>query len=118
MKVKRTASVQLLQCGATNGASRSARTPDGVACLRASRAAGSFRPLLALLAILASTGCAKDPTVKTIGPSAFRVRSNFAAPLNSDQGWAGALNENVTVYADRPFRVRFEMERSPESTGS
>ena len=116
-KVKRMASAQLLQCGATNGAFPSARTPDGVACLRASRAAGSFLPLLALLAILASTGCTKDPTVNTIGPSAFRVRSDFTAPLNSDQGWARALNENVTVNADRPFRVRFEMERPPESTG-
>jgi hypothetical protein len=51
-------------------------------------------------------------------PPAFRVRSDFAAGLNADQGWAGAPNENVTIYADRPFRVRFEVERSPESHGS
>jgi hypothetical protein len=36
--------------------------------------------------------------------------------LNSDQGWAGALNENVTVPADRPFRVRVEVEQPPGGT--
>ncbi len=40
----------------------------------------------------------------------FRVRSDFAATLNSTDGWAGALNENVTIVADRPFRIRFEVE--------
>jgi hypothetical protein len=46
------------------------------------------------------------------------VRSDFAAPLNSDQGWAGALSENVSVAADTPFRLRFEVERPAASTGS
>jgi hypothetical protein len=36
--------------------------------------------------------------------------------LNSDQGWAGALNENVTVQADRPFRLRFEVDARSGST--
>ncbi len=58
----------------------------------------------------AQKGESKQPT--------FRVRSDFAAKLNSDKGWAGALNENATIYADQPFRVRFEVERSPDSTGS
>ena len=40
----------------------------------------------------------------------FRVRSDFGAELNSDAGWAGALNENVTVYADHAFRIRFEVD--------
>jgi len=48
----------------------------------------------------------------------FRVRSNFAATLNADQGWAGELNENVTVYADQPFRIRFELENPRGDTGS
>lgn len=39
----------------------------------------------------------------------FRVRSDFAAALNSDGGWAGGLNENVTISADHPFRIRFEI---------
>lgn len=43
------------------------------------------------------------------GPTAFRVRSDFSVGLNSNEGWAGALNERVAVYADRPFRVRFEV---------
>mgnify|MGYP001829183767 CR=1 FL=1 len=50
------------------------------------------------------------------GQPSFRVRSDFTAELNFDQGWAGALNENVTVFADEPFRVRFEVERAPGST--
>lgn len=40
----------------------------------------------------------------------FRVRSNFEAGLNADEGWAGDLNEHVTVDTDQPFRVRFELE--------
>jgi hypothetical protein len=44
------------------------------------------------------------------GQPAFRVRSDFAAELNADRGWAGALDESVTVTADQPFRVRFEAE--------
>jgi hypothetical protein len=51
------------------------------------------------------------------GKAGFRVRSDFAATLNSEQGWAGALNENVTVYADQPFRIRFELERPAEPAG-
>jgi hypothetical protein len=39
------------------------------------------------------------------------VRSDFAAELNADRGWAGALNENVTIRADHPFRVRLEVEQ-------
>lgn len=47
----------------------------------------------------------------------FRVRSDFTAPLNADQGWAGALNENVAVYADKPFRIRLEVESAAGSRG-
>jgi hypothetical protein len=49
------------------------------------------------------------------GQPAFRVRSDFSAALNADQGWAGALNESVTIPADRPFRVRLEVEGPPET---
>lgn len=51
------------------------------------------------------------------GKPGFRIRSDFAATLNSEQGWAGAINENVTVYADQPFRIRFELER-PQGAAS
>lgn len=40
----------------------------------------------------------------------FRIRSDFAAALNDDAGWAGQLNEGVTIHADEPFRIRFEVE--------
>lgn len=76
------------------------------------------RPALqALLAIALLAGCADPPGVGEGGRPAFRVRSEFAAPLNADQGWAGALNEDVTIHADRPFRLRFEMERPAGRTG-
>jgi hypothetical protein len=55
------------------------------------------------------------PAAKQVGSGTpgFRIRSDFAVTLNSEQGWAGELNENVTVYADQPFRIRFELERPP-----
>jgi hypothetical protein len=40
------------------------------------------------------------------------VRSRVDAPLNADRGWAGELNENVTLQVDQPFRIRFELEVS------
>ncbi len=68
----------------------------------------------AFLSICLLTGGA--PEGRQAGESrqpSFRVRSDFAAPLNADRGWAGALNENVTIPADRPFRVRLESEQPP-----
>lgn len=49
---------------------------------------------------------------------AFRVRSDFGVNLNADDGWAGQLNEDVTVLADQPFRIRFEVESGPGSVES
>ncbi len=49
------------------------------------------------------------------GALAFRVRSDFTAGLNVDTGWAGALNEDVTIYTDQPFRVRFEVIRAADT---
>ena len=75
-------------------------------------------PILALLALSTLAACVADPaSVGSSGASAFRVRSDFTAGLNADTGWAGAVNENVTVNADQPFRLRFEVERSGPSTG-
>ena len=39
------------------------------------------------------------------------MRSDFAAELNADRGWVAGLNENVTIRADHPFRVRLEVEQ-------
>lgn len=47
--------------------------------------------------------------VRDDGAAAFRVRSDFTAGLNADAGWARALNEDVTIHADRPFRIRYEV---------
>ncbi len=74
--------------------------------------------VLCLFALAVSAGC--DPDSGQVGANSqpgFRVRSDFSAPLNADQGWAGALNENVTIQADQPFRVRFEAESPPQRTG-
>jgi hypothetical protein len=69
----------------------------------------------ALLSIvLLAAGCTNNPPESTRQP-AFRVRTDFTAGLNSDTGWAGALNENVSIPADRPFRVRLEVEQPPDS---
>lgn len=65
-----------------------------------------FSAALLSFAIVASAHGASS------GPVAFRVRSDFTAPLNADQGWAAALNGNATVNADQPFRLRFEVERA------
>lgn len=65
-----------------------------------------------LMMVGSATPAAADP--------AFRVRADLGAPLNSDQGWAAALNQPATVLADSPFRVRFELERKvldPGATG-
>lgn len=41
--------------------------------------------------------------------SAFRVRADFDADLNTDAGWAGEENEVAVVDADEPFRLRVEV---------
>ncbi len=81
----------------------------------------AFLSLMVTCALLSASNAVdgQDPARKGVSKQpTFRVRSDFAAKLNSDKGWAGALNENATIYADRPFRLRFEVERSPDSTGS
>jgi hypothetical protein len=86
----------------------------GVRELRAMRV-HALGPALLALPLLA--GCLAEPVrLAAEGETAFRVRSDFSAPLNDDRGWAGALNENVTIAADRPFRLRFEVERGPGSS--
>ncbi len=62
--------------------------------------------------------CVSGQTASELsGQTAFRVRTGFDAPLNADHGWAGGLNETVTIYADQPFRVRFEVETGPQLGG-
>ena len=53
--------------------------------------------------------------------TAFRVRADFDAALNSDHGWAADINQPATVQADQPFRLRFEVasgdDREPRQYG-
>jgi hypothetical protein len=48
--------------------------------------------------------------------TAFRVRSDFSAELNADEGWVGDLNENVNVNTEEPFRIRFEVESTADTS--
>lgn len=59
-------------------------------------------PILCSLAALALPLGALEQT-------AFRVRADFAAPLGEDRGWAAPLNGSATIFADQPFRLRFEI---------
>jgi hypothetical protein len=82
------------------------------------------RTLLALIttsALLSATGAAygqASAPAGNVSRSAFRVRSDFSAKLNADHGWAAPLNENCAIYADRPFRLRFEVERPVSASGA
>lgn len=74
--------------------------------------------------IIAVSGCSgsergavNEEAAPTDRQTAFRVRSDPAAELNADRGWAGGLNKNVTVKSDAPFRIRFELEQSGEAAG-
>lgn len=78
-------------------------------------------PLAGLLVFAWMTftvGCGSREAESELGSqSAFRVRSGFESGLNVDEGWAGALNESVTIQADQPFRLRFEVEPSAAMNG-
>ena len=74
--------------------------------------------MLILVALFLVLTIANASQPRTAGEPAFRIRADCTAPLNADQGWAGALNENVTVDADKPFRVRFEVETAGKSPAS
>ena len=67
---------------------------------------------LSLLLGCAATSTAPHPAADSQATASFRVRSDFHAPLDSDLGWAGNLNENVPITADQPFRIRFEIEQN------
>jgi hypothetical protein len=80
-----------------------------------------FLPLAVIALLIGSSGSSLHASASTApvgagGQPGFRVRSAFDAPLNANEGWAGALNESVTIWADEPFRVRFEVEPA-ESAG-
>jgi hypothetical protein len=82
---------------------------------------GIFRSCSVVLVLLAqlaaAVGCGgsrppapADGAEAGIGQTASRIRADVRVPLNHDGGWAGAVGENATVYADQPFRIRIELE--------
>jgi len=58
-----------------------------------------------------------DSAMPTARQSAYRVRGDFDVALNAESGWAGAINEQVRVRADQPFRLRLELEH-PDTAGT
>ena len=46
----------------------------------------------------------------SVQQTAFRVRADAEVHLNADTGWSGAINEDVNVAVEQPFRIRFEVE--------
>lgn len=95
------------------------------------RPAASLRPVpfLALLLLLpgcsgggggedgtgaATAGAEPLPGVRQV---TYRVRADAEAPLDGDGGWAAAAGEGATVEADRPFRIRFEVEAEDAEQG-
>ena len=71
--------------------------------------------MLPLAAVLACLDNAPATQPAASGQPGFRVRSDFNAPLNADQGWAAPVNADVTVHADRPFRLRVEVEAGSDA---
>lgn len=71
-------------------------------------------PLLALFAgcVPAQAGPGADAGDHPDRQSAFRIRSDFAADLDADTGWAAATNRAASVRADQPFRLRLELEHA------
>jgi hypothetical protein len=49
------------------------------------------------------------PTTSPYTQANFRIRSDDTQGLNTDGGWAAALNTNATIDAEKVFRVRFEV---------
>lgn len=71
----------------------------------------SLHHRLALGSCLLAGLCAAGGAASPAGQPSFRIRGDAHAPLNADTGWAAALNEAADVQADRPFRLRIELER-------
>lgn len=56
---------------------------------------------------------AAAPAAADCTPTRFRVRSGVLAPLDADDDWAAPEGSAAVVMADRPFRIRFEVEAGP-----
>lgn len=65
------------------------------------------------LLLAAATGALISCTSTAAQDLEYRIRSDMGVPLNADDGWAGALGQQVRVEADRPFRLRMEAASDP-----
>ncbi|NDY95654.1 hypothetical protein [Wenzhouxiangella limi] len=63
-----------------------------------------------------TTAVAPAPSRPIDRQTAFRIRGDADAGLNVDEGWAAPVNQAATVLADRPFRLRFEVEAGEHDT--
>ena len=80
------------------------------------RRPGGVGTLLRLGSLLLSA-CAGDAgesgapsDIVSTTTTASRVRAEMGVPLDADSGWAAGDDGTVRVEADRPFRIRFELE--------
>jgi hypothetical protein len=88
---------------------------------------------LAAILVLGAAGCSEAPDAappaeeasgaspletSPLEVSAVRVRGWAGAPLNEDTGWAAPPGQAAVVFADRPFRIRFEVEAPAGSGGA
>ena len=48
--------------------------------------------------------------ISPLRASTYRIRAWIDAPLNEDIGWAAPPGGAAEVFADQPFRIRFEVE--------
>ena len=60
-----------------------------------------------------STGCSESHDLQQI---AFQVQTDFSAELNAANSWTENLTENTRVFADHPFRIRFELNSPSTDT--
>lgn len=55
------------------------------------------------------------PSTAALDQKNFRIRTDDSIALNTDSGWAAALNTNATIDAEIVFRIRFEVEAGATS---
>jgi len=103
----------VLYCGYVS-LPRSSSPLPGVHTRCAKRYAVYF--IAALLLGSGWSGCTIPPQDETAKQTSFRVRADAKAGLNADSGWAGAINEDVMVNVEQPFRIRYKVEQVYDST--
>ena len=59
--------------------------------------------------VIATFKAAAAPA-STVQQNHFRIRADDTVALNTDSGWAAALDTNATIDAEKIFRIRFEVE--------